>query len=83
MLKIVSIRDVKADVFGNPVFTQSIGGAIRSFGDEIVKDDGNPLAMHPNDFELYHLGEFDPTNGEFRLLDSRVRIAHGSEFKKV
>jgi hypothetical protein len=80
MLKILTIRDIKADVYGNPVFSTSIGGAIRSFGDEVLKTDGNPLSLHPADFELYHIGEFDPNTAEFNLIKPQ-RVALGSEYK--
>jgi len=64
--KIVCIRDRVADVFGQPIFVASIGQAIRSFGDEINnKREGNNLANHPEDFDLYLLGEFDDNSAEF------------------
>lgn len=63
-LHIVSVRDIVANVFGNPVFVNSVGGAIRSFGDEVNKKDGNPFALHPEDYELVKIGEFDPVSGE-------------------
>lgn len=62
-MQLVSIRDRAADVFGVPTFVHSLGAAIRSFGDEINKKDGNPLSGHPEDFDLYHVGEYDDNNG--------------------
>lgn len=59
-MKIVSIRDIKTNAFGNPIYVANLGGAVRSFGDECLKADGNPLSIHPEDYELYHLGEFNP-----------------------
>lgn len=81
-MKIVSVRDIKASVYGNPVFVNSLGAAIRSFGDEIQKTDGNPFALHPEDYELYDLGEFDETEGKFNLHDRPKQIAVGSNYKK-
>jgi hypothetical protein len=82
MLKILAIRDIKADVYGNPIFAQSVGGAIRSFGDEANKNDGNPIALHPDDFELYLLGEFDQDTAVFHIYDTKQRVSHASEFKR-
>lgn len=78
-MKVVIVRDVKANVYGVPMFVASLGGAIRSFGDECVKTDGNPFALHPSDYELYHIGEFDEQACEFQLIKP-VQIALGSNF---
>ena len=83
-MKIVILRDIKANVYGNPMFVASLGGAIRSFGDEIAKTDGNPLALHPDDFELYHFGEYDEkceSLEQFILLPKPVQIALGSNYR--
>jgi len=81
-MKIVIVRDIKADVYGNPMYVQSIGGAIRSFGDECQKTDGNPFATHPEDYELYEFGEFNEQTGKFELLERPKQIAAGSNYKR-
>lgn len=82
MIKVVCVRDIKADVFGVPMFVAQIGGAIRSFGDECQKSDGNPFALHPEDYELYQLGEFDEATAKFiPLPEGPKQIAVGSNFK--
>lgn len=64
--KILSVRDRAIDAFGQPFFSASVGGAIRSFSDEVNRQaENNPLAKHPDDFDLYLLGEFDDATGEF------------------
>lgn len=82
MLKVCLIRDIKADTWFNPFVANSIGGAIRSFGDEVQKSDGNPLSMHPDDYELYVCGDFHSDTGIFDLHTPQ-RVSHGSEFKKA
>ena len=81
-MKIVILRDIKADVWGNPNFVASLGGAVRGFGDEIAKTDGNPLAMHPEDFELYDFGEYDEQTGTFKLHERPKQLAFGSNYNK-
>lgn len=83
-MKIVIIRDIKANAYHNPQFVASLGGMIRAFADEIAKTDEkeNPLAKHPEDYELYHFGEWDELAGTFQLLEKPVQIAAGSNFKK-
>lgn len=80
-MKIVCVRDIRANVYGNPVFVASLGAAIRSFGDEVVKTDGNPFSLHPADYELYHMGEFYEETGEWTILAKPAQIALGSNFK--
>jgi len=65
-LNIFAVRDQATDQFGNPMFLVSTGQAIRSFGDEINnKESNNLLNKHPEDYALYHLGEYDTDTGTF------------------
>lgn len=81
--KIVAIRDRAADVFGQPIFVANHGTAIRSFGDEINnKREGNALALHPEDYDLYSLGEFDDAEGSFEATRP-TQIAVGKDYVKA
>ena len=75
--KICTIRDRAADVYGQPVFVSSLGAALRSFGDEINNKE-SVLSKHPDDYDLYELGEFDDNSGLFYCNDPRM-IAVGKE----
>ena len=67
---ICSIRDSAADAYGRPFFLPSVGVAIRSFTDEVDRpSEDNQIYQHPEDFDLFELGEFDDTTGRFVLLD--------------
>lgn len=82
-LHIIAVRDIKADVFGQPQFVASIGGAIRSFGDECQrKAEGNVMAAHPEDFELYQLGTYNDARASFELFDNPKQIAVGTNYAK-
>ena len=65
-LFVVSVKDRAADVFNRPFFVPHRNVAIRDFTDEVnrVASD-NQLNKHPDDFDLYLLGEFDDSKGEF------------------
>lgn len=77
-LYVFALRDIKADVYGTPYFSPNVGSAIRSFGDEINRQDANNLLWkHPSDFELYLLGTYDDSCGAF-LLDKPKQVAVGS-----
>lgn len=66
--KILTVRDRAIDAYGQPFYATSVGGAVRSFSDEINNArEGNQLNKHPEDFDLFLLGEFDDNTGEFDI----------------
>lgn len=66
MIKLmVSVRDVKAKIFHNPFYANSEGFAFRAISDEIKRGgEGNLLADHPEDFQLWQVGLFDDESGQ-------------------
>jgi len=82
IMQICSIRDRQIDAFGRPIFVPHVGAAIRSFGDEINREDpNNEYYKHPGDYDLYHLGHFDDANATFTLLDKPKQLAIGEQLK--
>lgn len=80
--KIVSVYDTAVSVFSVPVFVASVGAAVRSFGDQVKKDDeNNPLNRHPEDFQLFLVGEFDDSDGSFDGMIRPERIASAVDYK--
>ena len=79
---ICSIRDSAADAYGRPFFLPSVGVAIPSFTDEVNRpSEDNQIYQHPEDFDLFELGEFDDTSGRFVLLDVPKQLALGRMVK--
>ena len=79
--KVFSIRDRAADLFGRPFYTNTNGSAVRSFTDEINRNNpDNALSAHPEDFDLYLLGEFDDSDGSFNCHAPEM-IAIGKDVK--
>jgi len=79
---IIAIRDRKANAFNRPMALPSIGQAIRSFQDEINREDNNnDLWKHPGDFDLYLLGTWDDETGQFENSEVPNQIAIGEELK--
>lgn len=82
-LKVVCVRDRAADVYGQPNFVLSIGSAIRSFADEVNNPrENNAFNKHPEDFDLYELGEFDDETGLFQCGTPR-QIAVGKDLVRA
>ncbi len=65
-MMIFAIKDRATEQYGNPMFLIAHGQAIRSFTTEVNRQDKeNQLYMHPDDFDLYHLGEYETETGTF------------------
>lgn len=81
--KIVAIRDTAVDVFGIPNCVPALAAAIRNFSDEIKRphseDRPNLLNQHREDFELYHLGEYDDEHAQFDLLERPTQLVRGAD----
>jgi hypothetical protein len=79
---IVSVKDSAAEAYGRPMYLQSLGVAIRSFTDEVNREDkDNQLFNHPDDFDLYELGVFDDSIGKYELRDNPTVIVRGKDVK--
>jgi hypothetical protein len=79
---ICTVKDRAADAYGRPMFVPSAGVAIRSFSDEINRNNAdNQLYNHPDDFDLYELGEFDDNTGLFALHEQPKLLSLGKQVK--
>jgi len=79
---IVSVKDSAAEAYGRPMYLQSLGVAIRSFTDEVNREDkDNQLFNHPDDFDLYELGVFDDSLGKYELRENPTVIVRGKDVK--
>jgi hypothetical protein len=82
--KIVVVRDRVADGYSIPQFVLNIGAAIRGFGDEVRRPHSeerpNSLNQHPEDYDLFYLGEYDDESGQFEQLDRPKQIAIGKDY---
>ena len=75
-LEIMSVYDTAISSYMRPFASQSIGAAVRQFEDEYNTPD-TPIAKHPEDYALFHLGTFDDSSGNIETIEPRcVRRAH-------
>jgi len=82
ILNICTVKDRAADAYGRPMFVPSTGVAIRSFSDEINRNNAdNQLYNHPDDFDLYELGSFDDNTGLFSLYEQPKLLSLGKQVK--
>lgn len=73
---ICSVYDAKLQAYARPMFVPSKGVAIRSFQDEVQREDReNIMYQHPEDFSLHFLGTFDDSNGVFESDGVEVLVS--------
>ena len=74
-LFVVCVKDRAAEVFNRPFFVPHRNVAIRDFTDEVNRAAvDNQLNKHPDDFDLYLLGEFNDNTGEFSISSPQVLV---------
>lgn len=75
---IVAVRDVKADCYFTPILADNKAIAMRNFADAAANPDLT-IVKHPEDYALYHLGEYDQATGKITALDQPVHICSAEE----
>lgn len=72
----IALWDQAAEIWSDPEFALSRGDAMRRF-ELRVKTEGNVVHDHPEQFDLFELGEFDVRDGKTVLFNSRRHLANG------
>lgn len=68
-MKTYGIFDIKTARYLPPFYAVTHGHAIRMFTDH-TNERGTPLNLHPEDYQLFHLGDF---NDELGVFENRPR----------
>lgn len=80
-LNAYSILDEKSGTYDRPIFATTHAVAMRAFGDA-CKDPNHPMAKHPEDYRLYHLGDFNQITGEMNSNPKPTFLASATEFAR-
>jgi len=73
---VISVWDSASALYGQPFFVPATAAAIRSVRDEANRAAAdNPLYQHPEDFEVFHIGDYDDVSGLLTAVCPCVRIA--------
>lgn len=78
-LFLTAVFDEKAFVFTPPMANRSKGEAIRSFTDEANRKESG-INAHPEDYTLYHVGDYDECTGLLVPCNPPVSIGRALEF---
>ena len=78
VMKVYSVYDEKALVYGLPTCFSTDGLALRSFAD-LVSNQNSNVNKYPSDFKLYRIGEFNDANAEMISI-TPVYLAVGTQY---
>lgn len=81
-MQLIAVRDLAAQAFMQPSFVHATGVAVREFGD-VVNNPEQPISRHPDDYEMYFLGEFDDSDGSFTCPNKPALLARGVDLVTV
>ena len=79
---LVAIKDNAIEAFQPINSVRARGEAMRAFQDAINDPNNKQLNAHPEDFDLYHVGDFDDQTGTL-LAITPERIMRGTDAKKT
>lgn len=81
ILKMFTVKDIKADAYLPPFFVQTKGLALRSFID-LANDPSHNFGKYPEDYCLFEIGAYDDSNASFDALTPIVSLGLALDFKK-
>lgn len=70
MTQILAVFDMAANLFLKPFFSPTIEAGIRDFGAACSRDE-HQFQQFPEDYALYHIGEWDESNGVIHPAEAR------------
>lgn len=77
-MKVYSVYDAKAEIFGNPFVERTDASARRAFA-AAVNDPQTAVSIAPQDYSIFRLGKFDDENGVITPEKAPVQVALGLE----
>lgn len=75
-----AIRDIKTDSFHLPFFQTHKAGAMRMFSD-LATDNQSPMSKHPEDFQLFEIGMYDPATAGLVAEPQPLFLANATDFR--
>lgn len=79
-VKLYSVYDSVAEVWGKPFPMKNKGEAIRGFT-QAVNDQSTQLYLHPEDYTLFEIGEWDDDTGTIIMHPAKISCGVAIEYK--
>lgn len=81
LLQMFTVYDSKAEAYLPPFFMAARGAAVRSFSDT-CNDPTHAFNQHPEDYTLFHLGQYDDQHATFDISDAKTSLGLALDFVK-
>lgn len=75
-----AIRDIKVNSYMLPFFQSHKAGAMRHFAD-LSRDPQCPMSKHPEDFQLFEIGVYDPSTASLISNAQPEFLANATDFQ--
>lgn len=75
---VCAVKDRAVNAYNRPIYVPTVGVAIRSFTDEVNRKDSE-LQNHPEDYDLYELGQWDDETAIYTPLEATRVIARAQD----
>jgi hypothetical protein len=82
ILKIYSIYDSAAKAYTQPWFMPNDAVALRAFENNVNDEKGGQIYSNPDQFTLFHIGEWDDEKAEVSKAEVVKSLGNGLEYKK-
>lgn len=79
--KLYSVYDSVAEVWGKPFPMKNKGEAIRGFS-QAVNDPQTNLYLHPEDYTLFEIGEWNDDAGTITMYDAKLSCGVAIEYRQ-
>jgi len=73
---VITVFDKKTGLFDRPFVCRHVGEAIREW-DMLRKNQETKFGKNPEDFDLYHIGDYDDVTGAITTLQPHNHLATG------
>lgn len=78
-MKVFTVYDIKSQTYMPPFCVRAEGEAVRGFSDQ-ANDKNSAIGLHPTDYILYALGDYDDRTGVLELLGEKRQVAVASDY---
>lgn len=73
---VLAVKDKKTGLFDPPFNVRHQNEALREWS-IIIKDEKTKFGKNPEDFDLYHIANYDADTGDYENLATKKQIATG------
>lgn len=81
-LTVAAVYDLKSESYLQPIFVPNKATAERAFSNSVNGRESD-ISQNPEDFIMYHIGEYDDESGLLTPLQPPAHIADAIKLKRI